>query len=147
MLNNAIDELDDSKAVRLLAMVARADGAGTMPDIADAERLLASTRSNEAECPGEGVTEGELARAALRWLAEDTRLRQAIDDMAARPTPERYGFEVGIGAVAIVLLLLKTRGVIEYKDGRWHFKLELADVKHGPLKTVLDLLARLSAKP
>jgi hypothetical protein len=73
--------------------------------------------------------------------------RRLIASLAAALAPLRYAFDPSLGALVCVLLLLKTKAVIEHdKAGRWHFKAELIELKQGPLGVVLNLFAKLAKK-
>ena len=144
-MDNAIGEQDDSKAIRLLAAVSKSEyDAGMIPG--DIPTLHAfEWPDRETVRVGDRVTEGDLACAALLWLAESPRERQIVEDMITQEPPAHYGIGMGIGAIVAVLPILKAKGLVEYKDGRWHSKIELTEMKERPLKSVLNLLGRLNA--
>lgn len=140
-----IEQLDDATALRVLNTLTRARPKVEVPDVAQLVRDLPPLTA--ATEPGSGVRDADLARAALVWWAQDAQQRQVIESIAAGSAPTRFVLDPGLGALACVILLLKTKAVIERdKEGRWHFKAELIELKQGPLGAVLDLFAKLAKK-
>lgn len=141
-----IEKLDDATALHVLEALARAQ---PRAEVLDADQLSQSlTTLTSASAPAAPVSGADLARSTLVWLAQDPQQRRVIDSLVATPAaPTRFAFAPGLGALACVLLILKTKALIERdKDGRWHFKAELIELKQGPLGVVLDLFAKLAKK-
>ncbi|MEI7733529.1 MAG: hypothetical protein WCO56_28425 [Verrucomicrobiota bacterium] len=140
-----IEHLDDETALRVLRALARARPKGDVPDVAQLAQILPPLTTGVE--PSSGVRDADLARAALVWWAQDAPQARTIESIIAEPAPKPYAFDPGLGALVCVLLLLKTKAVIERdKDGRWHFKAELIELKQGPLGAVLNLFANLTKK-
>lgn len=140
-----IERFDDKTALRVLQILARAQPEDEAPSVDELVQMLPSPVS--ADVASSPKDEGDLARAALLWLAQDPEQRQVIESLATGPSPERYAFDPGLGAVVCVLLLLKTKAVIERdKNGRWRLKVELIELKDGPLGAVINLMAKLAKK-
>ena len=141
-----IEQLDDTTALRVLEALVRTRPRDEVPDAAQlAQSLTARTSASATVVP---ASDADLARATLVWLAQDPQQRRVIDTLVAAPAaPARFAFVPGLGTLACVLLILKTKVLIERdKDGRWHFKAELIELKQGPLGVVLDLFAKLAKK-
>jgi hypothetical protein len=140
-----IQRLDAGAATRVLETIARGQSHGETADIKEAREVAAAWQKQAGETNKSDIsaTDGELARAVLVWLAEDPRQRRAIEAVVSNPPPERFDV-ISMGSVCAVLLLLKTKGVIQYKDGSWRFKVELVELKEGLLKVVLDYFAKLA---
>lgn len=147
---DGIEKLTDAAAIGVLEAVARGQGHGQTADTRQASSLAAAWKETAGQEPAEAqpASEGDLARAALQWLSADAQSRTAITRMMDGPRPESFGVVgTGLGVIAAVLLLLKLKGVVEYKDGKWHFKVELVELKEGPLKIVFENLSRLIQLP
>jgi len=140
------EQLDDATALRVLRALARVQSRGETPDAAQLAQALPPLDSGTAS--DSPVSEGDLARATLAWLAQDPQQAQTIEALVAGPAPTRFfGFEPSMGTLLCVLLLLKTKAVVERdKEGRWRFKVELVELKQGPLSAVLGLWAKLAKK-
>jgi hypothetical protein len=140
-----IERLDDATALRVLQTLARARPRDDVPDAGQLLHALPPQLADAGSDPG--VRDADLARATLGWLAQDAQQRRLIESLAAGPAPMRYAFDPSLGALVCVLLLLKTKAVIERdKAGRWHFKAELVELKQGPLGAVINLFAKLARK-
>lgn len=139
-----IEHLDDATAIRVLQTLARARPRADVPDPDELRHALPTPAGAGVDCD---VRDADLARATLAWLAQDPEQRPVIESIASAPAPAHRAFDPGLGALFCVLLLLKTRAVIERdKDGRWRFKVELVELKQGPLSAVLDLVAKLAKR-
>lgn len=137
-----IEQLDDATALRVLQTLARARPRTDVPDPDELRLALPTPAAPAADCD---VRDADLARAALAWLAQDPEQRRTIDSIASATAPAHRAFDPNLGTLFCALLLLKTKAVIERdKTGRWHFKVELVELKQGPLSTVLDLFAKLA---
>ncbi len=138
-----IERLDDATALRVLQSMARAQPEDERPSVDQLAQALPSPAPDDAA----GAGEADLARATLAWLAEDPEQRLVIESLATGPPATRYAFEPSVGALMCVLLLLKTKAVVERdKEGRWRLKVELVELKEGPLGAVINLFTRLAKK-
>jgi hypothetical protein len=140
-----IFDLDDETAIRVLETITRGQAHGETIGLKEATQLSTTWREVVGDVGSDDApaTDGDLARAALAWMATDPQQRKAIEAVIANPAPPRYGV-ASLGALLAVLLVLKTKGIVEYKNGKWRIKVELVELKEGPLKIVFDLFAKLS---
>lgn len=140
-----IAALDDATARRILATVAQARGRGaaTPPEpTAELGRELAEAM--EVTPTGEPETEGEVARLALRLLAEDPGTREAIVALATSEPPQKLGATATIAVTTAVLMVLQTdfrftRG----KDGKWSFAIHKKPTTEALLKPLVQKLLSL----
>jgi hypothetical protein len=124
---DVLPALDDATARRLLATVAQArlrTGAMTLEPTGELGQALAE--GLEVTPPEEPTPEGDIARLALRMLAEDPSTREVIVALASAPRPERFDPETTLAVTAAVLLVLQTH--IRFnrdKAGKWTLTVEL----------------------
>lgn len=86
-------------------------------------------------------TEGELARAALRLLADDPAHRPVLTALVKGPPPQRYGVVETAAVVGVVLFVLGSHVVVERDpEGRWRFKFEKKPTDPRLLKTLMEKL-------
>ncbi len=139
-----LTELSDETAIRVLKAVASGEEMNDLAGTEDARQLAAAWRAEGKESVSltGPVTDGQLARETLRWLATLPGRREAIETLAASPTPQRYNLGLDIGTIALIMLFMRATGVIEYKNKKWHFKLAIGELKTGPLGKVLDLVSK-----
>lgn len=141
--NSIIAALTDSKAIEILKTITQAH-CETSSDMPATNALSDAWQVDQTADTPADASEGALARITLQWLAdEDPTQKQAIHAMAQQQSPMRFAMGLSIGSVLAVLLLLKTQGKVEYKNGKWHLKVELVELKQGPLKTVFALLSKM----
>src|SRR5215218_6484797 len=118
--------LDDATARRLLATVAQAlhrrGRATPLEPTPDLGRALAEAL--DVAPPQEPASEGDVARLALRLLAEDPVLRPTILALAAGPPPERYDVTTTLMVAAVLLVLQTYVRFARGKDGRWMLTVE-----------------------
>jgi len=101
--------LDDATARRVLATIAQARGLGAAtPTEPTAELGRELAEAMEVAPAGEPATEGEVARLALRLLAEDPGTREAIVALAASEPPPMFSATATIAVTTAVLLVLQT---------------------------------------
>ena len=146
MVAELIAGLDGERAVRILEAVtqARLRRGEQPPDWSDepAERLREAFGVAQ---PDGAITDGEVARAALLVLAEDSETRQAIETMARHMPASRQSY-VESGTVALtaaVLVVLQSH--VELKrgpDGKWSFTYIKKDAPIELLKPLVEKLVR-----
>ncbi|HEX8200085.1 MAG TPA: hypothetical protein VF590_06330 [Isosphaeraceae bacterium] len=147
-MNEEIDSiaaLDDATARRVLATVARArlhGGVTPLEPTPDLGRALAEAL--EVAPPHEPAAEGDVARLALRLLAEDPVLRTTVRALAAGPAPERFDPAATLAVTAAVLLVLQTHvRFARGKDGRWTLTVEKKPTTEALLKPLVQKLLSL----
>jgi hypothetical protein len=148
-MNTPIDHLDDTRALQLLtAMVRprlRAGGVHTElpPDL----RHALATQF----IPGvaaEPASEGDLARQALRLLADDPAHRAALQAMLEHPPPEHFGPGESVALIAAALVVLQTHMRIErLPNGKWSLLVEKKPTSEGLLKSLVQKLLALTSTP
>jgi hypothetical protein len=143
-MTDAIHNLDDRTAQRLLATIVRSRvnvGSQTLewtPDLRLA--VVAEFDLSPSSVP---VSEGELARQALLLLAEDPSTRSAIEVMASRSQQTLTKFDAGASiAIAVaVLFVLQTHVQFERdKQGKWKIWVEKKPTNESLLKGILQKL-------
>jgi hypothetical protein len=146
-MNEEIDVIaaqDDATARRVLATVARArlhDGATPLEPTPDLGRALAEAL--DVAPPEQPVSEGDVARCALRLLAEDPSAREAIVALAAAPPPERYDVTTTLTAAAVLLVLQTHVRFARDKAGRWTLTVEKKPTTETLLKPLVQKLLAL----
>jgi hypothetical protein len=147
-MNDGIDvlaALDDATAQRLLATVAQArlrTGAVTLEPTADLGRVLAEGLA--VTPPEEPTSEADIARLALRMLAEDPSTREVIVALASAPRPERFDPGTTLAVTTAVLLVLQTH--IRFnrdKAGKWTLTVEKKPTTESLLKPLVQKLLSL----
>ena len=137
-----IDHLSDAEAVRLLATLTRAQeqDPGTAPPepTPDVQRSLQEAFGAAPEASG--VSEGDLARAALHLYALDPSYRAGLEALLENPPPQRFLVgEVALAAAVLVALQLHVR--FERKgDGTWSVLVEKPSAGEEVLKPVVEKL-------
>jgi hypothetical protein len=147
-MNEEIDviaALDDATARRILTTVARARlrGGATPPEpTPDLGRALAEALA--VAPPEETASEGDVARLALRLLAEDPSTRQAIVALASAPAPESFDAAATLAVTAAVLLVLQTHvRFARDKAGKWTLTVEKTPTTEALLKPLVQKLLSL----
>jgi hypothetical protein len=143
-----INALSDAEAIRLLALVA--DHTVALPDAAHQRQLETHLReaADEPEEPdtAEPISEGDLARAALEYLAEE---RRHVVALAASVPPDGSRFEPTTLAVgALVILALQTE--VDFnrdKDGRWRLRVHKKAMREATLAKLIGKVLTLYRQP
>ena len=146
MAAKLIPDLDDQRAVRILEDVtqarARRDEQAPRWDDETAKGLREAFDVSQSGGP---VSGGEVARAALLVLAEESETRQAIETMARHMPASRQAF-IDPGTVALTAaLLVVLQSHIELKrdaDGKWSFSYIK---KEAPVELLKPLVEKLVA--
>ena len=141
-MEDRIAALDDAEALRLVqtigAAFARAEDYEThlTPDI---QATLGA--AFDAASAGGAVSEGDLARAALRLYAEDAEHRTALTAMLDHPAPQSFDLGATLAVTTAVLLILQTH-VRFYRDkaGKWTLKVEKKPTSDALLKPLVQKL-------
>jgi hypothetical protein len=144
-LATRIAALPSADAVRVLnavtkARVARGAATALTPDAALGTALTSETGA----APEAGVSDGDVAKAALALLAEDPAVAPTLAAMIENPPAEDSAHEsvalgMGIGVAALVVL----QSYIKFerdKAGEWTFKFEKQPMSDSLLK---DLIGKL----
>jgi hypothetical protein len=144
-LTERIGGLSDADAIAALAFVLDVEDASVqaMEQFREAEGQLreafaATPGLGDITSPDASATPGDLARAALIYLAGQERARELVGKAVDRPRPEgqRDPFTFAIGG--LVLLALKSD--IELKrttSGKWSFSYRLKPTKDTALAGIL----------
>jgi hypothetical protein len=146
-MNEEIDviaALDDATARRVLATLARArlhGGATPLEPTPDLGRALAEAL--DVVPPQKPVSEGDVARGALRLLAEDPSAREAIVALAAAPPPKRYDVTTTLTVAAVLLVLQTHVRFARDKAGRWTLTVEKTPIPSTLLKPLVQKLLSL----
>jgi hypothetical protein len=94
------------------------------------------------------VSEGELARDAVRLLADDPDYREAVTFLSGVP-PEAFAVP-GMGTIALTvaaLVVLQTYILFERDpDGKIHIKIEKQPAGEGLLKSLVGAILRFGPK-
>jgi hypothetical protein len=139
--------LDDATAIQILTTIAQARLRPAAPDIAptpDLRAALAAAFDNPAPT---AASEGDLARAALDFLARDPAFAGPIDVMASQSpaASQRYFEPVStIVLTTAALLVLQTR--VKFKrdhTGQWPFEIDKKALSNGALKLLVEHLLSL----
>ena len=127
MTSETIASLDDDTAIGIVRVIAKSlmrngniETSGT-PEMADAlESAFEVTGTPDK------ASEGEVARAALQWLAEDPEYERRISALILGRSPQRFlGDPAAIGMVVAVIVLLQTRIRFEKdKEGKTSLLIE-----------------------
>jgi hypothetical protein len=137
--------LDDTTARRLLATVAATrlrSGAITLEPTAELGRALAEGLA--VTPPEEPTSEADIARLALRLLAEDPSTREVIVALAPAPRPERFDPGTTLAVTTAVLLVLQTH--IRFnrdKAGKWTLTAEKKPTTESLVKPLVQRLLSL----
>ncbi len=127
-MDRMIDELSDGDAVRVLNTIAqmRLRSGAAAVDWTDQSREALQEASDMT--PDDATAgEGELAREALRVLAQDEELRPGLEGLIAGSQPAKFGVGATVATVTAVLVVLQSYVEVKRdKDGNWsfHFKKE-----------------------
>jgi hypothetical protein len=145
-----IATLDDATARRVLATVAQArlrGGATPLEPTADLGRALAEGLA--VTPPEEPAPEGDVARLALRLLAEeDPSTREAIVALASAPPAQRFDPATTLAVTAAALLVLQTHvRFARNAAGKWTLTVEKKPTSDSLLKPLVQaLLSRFPVK-
>ncbi len=141
-MEDRIAALDDAEALRLVLIIgaafARAEDYEThlTPDL---QATLGA--AFDAASAGGAVSEGDLARAALRLYAEDPEHRTALTAMLDHPAPQTFDLGTTILLTAAVLAILQTHVRFDRdKDGKWTLKVEKKPTSDSLLKPLVQKL-------
>lgn len=140
-MREMIEDLDDRKALNILATIAatlkeKGYKSEWTLDIGRALQEALQTAPRE-----ETVSEGDVARQALLFLAEDPDYREPIRALSRGPAPERFDIGLGIALVPAVLLILQTHVRIKKdKAGKWEILIEKKPTQTNLLKPLVEQL-------
>jgi len=139
-MDDATSKLGDEAATRALVDLARrlpaADGPGS-------DALAEALRDGPGIGPGPSATPGELARRALRVLAEIDPGREALAERARGPSLEFFEPATTLAVAAAALVVLQTRvGFRRDPDGRFQLDIEKAAMGDDALTALVEALRR-----
>ena len=142
-----IHQLDDTTAMRILGTIARSrprTGADDVECNAQLARQMAEAFDlPAATSPAPRVTDGDLARQALLFLAQDPVGEAAIRAMSEAPGRTQFDFGTSIAVTTAILILLQTHVRIERDvDGKWSFLIEKHAARDPLLKPLIQKLAQ-----
>ena len=145
-MDEIIDSLSDEGARRILETIAQARiRAGGQAIALDHDLARALTEEFTVAPGGAAASEGEVAREALRVLAEEPGTAEAIATMAEH-LPEGGEKFVEPGTIALataVIIALQTHVRIEFKDGKWSFLSERKAAKDSLVRPLVEKLVGL----
>jgi hypothetical protein len=155
VVDEMIEGMDDSQAVCVVRAFAegrlRAGGVAEAAWTPEIERALreAFPDAAGADAGGAGaVSEGELARQAVRLLADDPDYREAVSFLSGIP-PEAYALP-GMGTIALTvaaLVVLQSYILFERDpDGKIHIKIERQPAGEGLLRSLVGAILRFGPK-
>jgi hypothetical protein len=143
-----IADLEEARAVELLALVLQQDGRVLDPlgwrQREAGLREAASDPALSALKVDISPSDGDLARTALIYLAESQpRLTPVLVhglNLPAEQMTERFD-PITLSVGALILLALQTEVTLEHDEGgRWHFRLHKQPMKESTLGTLLGKL-------
>ncbi len=147
MINNQIKELDDQTAASILSTIAqsrmRSGDCVTQPDSG-----IQSALESAFELPKspDTPTQGELARQALLFLADDPAYKEPLSAMLNGPRTKSFGTDPVTLTIVITaaLVVLQTRVKIEKdKEGKWTVLIDRKATSDSLLKTLVKNLIAL----
>jgi hypothetical protein len=154
-MDDVMEAIDDSQAVLLLRTFAagrlRAGGVAETAWTPEIERALLEAFPDAAGVsPRETgtVSDGELARQAVRLLAVDPDYREAVSFLSG--VAQESLVLPGMGAIALsvaALVVLQSYVLFERNpDGKIHIKIEKQPAGPGLLKAFVDAILRFGPK-
>ncbi|MDG6106466.1 hypothetical protein Daura_27100 [Dactylosporangium aurantiacum] len=145
-----VADLTDPEAVRLLTLVA--DHGTALPDAGQlrqiGSRLREAAAVDEQPGPAAPVTAGDLARAALEYLAGSPEHRQVVARAASIPA-DGTRFEPATLAVgALVVIALQTEVKFSRDErGRWRLEVHKQAMRDSTLVSLITKLLDFSRQP
>ena len=153
-LMGQIGGLSDADAIAALALVLDVEDASSevleqlqMTQDQLAEAFASTPGLHAVTAPEQGATQGEVARAALSYLAGSESVRQLVGQAVARPRREgqRDPFTFAVGG--LVLLALKSDVQLQRTtSGKWSFSFRLKPTNDTALADILGKLWTLFGK-
>lgn len=147
----SLDTMPDEQAVSILSSVVKGrrlvDAAPSL-DAAEVQNALARHFGvlDEAVVPAPS----DLARQALRVLAEDPDTQTAIEALAQSTAPESFVVLETLGVAAVVTLCLSVLATrVRYekdKDGKVGFLIEKKALSDATLKKFIEMIQRIELK-
>lgn len=144
-----IADLEDARAVKLLALVLEQDGRildplGWRQQQAGLREAASDPALSALKVDIVSPSDGDLARTALIYLAEsEPRLTPVLVhglSLPAEQMTERFD-PITLSVGALVLLALQTEVTLEHDEGgRWHFRLHKQPMKESTLGALLGKL-------
>ena len=145
-MDEIIDSLSDDRARRILETIAQARvRRGGQAIRLDRDLARALTDEFAVAPGGASASEGDVAREALRVLADEPGTAEAIVTMAEH-MPETRGTFVEPGTIALAtaaIIALRTHVRIEFKDGKWSFLWENEAAKDSLVRPLVEKLVGL----
>ncbi len=145
MTNAIIASLDDDTAIGIAGVIAKSLMRGGNIETSPTPEMAAALES-ALPVAGAGsadrASEGEIARAALQWLAEDTEYAKRISAMILGANTQRFSVDPAtIGMVVAGIVILQTRIRFEKdKKGKTSFVIEKPSASDALLKALVEKL-------
>jgi len=147
-LAGQIHGLSDADAIAALTLVLDLEE-GTAQDLAELqadqarlpEAFATTPDLGEVAAPESGATNGDLARAALVYLAEDEATSQLVSQAVGRPRRPGQRDPLTFAVGGLILLALKSDVQLKRTaSGRWSFSYRLKPTKDSALGSILAKL-------
>jgi len=131
--------LTDTTAIHILKTIAKTQLHPEHPNLAQTPALRAALAATFGTPPPTPITEGDLARAALDFLAQDPAFTNPIQTMAQHPPPERYLDRATITLTTAALLVLMTRIKAKLDNtGKWSIEIDKKAASDSLLKLLVQ---------
>ena len=146
-MSHWIDQLDDRTAVRILKTYASAHKhvrpmeTAWRPELAEpiAEALTQAPRSADAPAAGGAPSDADLARHALRLVAQDPQEAEHLRAVATGPGQSKMTdpiTSVAVGTLALIVLQTRVE-FVRKDDGRWSLNIIKGSMKDNALVKLL----------
>lgn len=140
-IQDRISSLDDATARRVLATFARAQAHPTETALTPELRQALREFAPGPETAAVSASEGDLARAALMLIADDSQQQPMLTALIEGPAPTKFGVLETVAIISAVLVVLQTHVKFERdKEGRWSVKIEKRPTDNSLLKPLVQKL-------
>ncbi len=149
-MNETIANLDDKTALYVLNTIARYElsADGKEETLTPEEQTALRNEFCPAGVEG-GVTDGDLARAALQVLACEPKLATRIDDLARGPKPDQMAIDFVTGVVVVTLAIAVLKTGVSFKvdsTGKWSLKIDKEALSDELMKILIEkILSRFDS--
>ena len=145
MTNAIIASLDDDTAIGIAGVIAKSLMRGGNIETSPTPEMAAALESAlpvAVAGAADRASEGEIARAALQWLAEDPEYAKRISAMILGANTQRFSVDPAtIGMVVAGIVILQTRIRFEKdKKGQTSFVIEKKAASDTLLKALVEKL-------
>lgn len=140
-MNDIISSMDDTTAKQVLDAFVRARlGTEDRQTKLDADMCKALQAEFAVTPSPDAPSEGDLAREALRVLAQDPEIEKHIRMLAETGPTRGFDFGIGLAVTTTVLLVLQTHLRFERTPDGWSLLIEKKPTKEGLLKPLVQKL-------